>query len=411
MVEQNEDEMSRDQWHAEHRLLQRPPSHTRKAERLRACLGIGLLLVSFAACGQVSVKLTREQPSLEPTIQLSPTPAATQKIVPLQTPSIGVSVAAVGSETTETPEPAETPVAAASGSATTTASVAPTAVEVNSVDQFASQVDALLADVPAHIGIVVARPDGTVFYQQEADTLFESASLYKLAIMAEIYRERDAGDLTFDESVTLYPGFFSEDDSVYGYDLNAFDQIPVGTLLDNMIMLSSNVAANALLYLAGTDRVNQMAESIGMPNTKILWYPSAGLKPNVRLVSYTPGESTSGERDSVDGAYNVTTAADIAVLFERLVQGQVVSPETSAEMLDLLAQQEINDRLPALLPTGTRVAHKTGDLDYSIHDAGVIYGPNGPVVVTVLSDDVENREAVVDFIQQVARLAYALPSD
>ena len=274
-----------------------------------------------------------------------------------------------------------------------------------------SQVDKLLAVIPAHVGIVVARPDGSVIYEREADALFESASLYKLAIMAEVYRERDAGEITFDDLVTLYPGFFYEDDSVYGYEPNVYDQIPVATLLDNMIMLSSNVAANALLYLTGTDRVNQMAESIGMTNTKILWYPTTNVAPSYKLVTFTSTASTDTFSTSVDGAYNVTTPSDVTIFFERLLQGQVVSPEASDAMLNLLAAQEINDRLPALLPDGTRVAHKTGDLDNSVHDAGVIFGPAGPVVVSVLSDDVENREAVVEFMQQIGRLAYELPSD
>jgi beta-lactamase class A len=308
----------------------------------------------------------------------------------------------------------------------TTPATSPTAVEPSptemtrdatpdsslTANDLPAAIDSLMDDIPAHVGMVVALPDGTDLYENEADTLFESASLYKLGIMVEVYRQRDAGDLTFDDLVTLYPGYFLEDDSVYG-DADVYDKVPVGTLLSNMITLSSNVAATALLDLVGTDNVNATMASLGLDHTKILWYPVAQSRASTLSLASTripPIGLTGDGNPNVEGAYNITTPADIALLFQDLVNGTVISPQTSTEMLDLLSQQQINDRLPVRLPDGTRVAHKTGDLDNSVHDAGVVYAPDGPVVVVVLSDEVENRGAVVDFIQEVAQLAYQAES-
>ena len=82
-----------------------------------------------------------------------------------------------------------------------------------------------------------------------------------------------------------------------------------------------------------------------------------------------------------------TTAADMALLFELLGWHQAVSPEASREMLSLLAAQRVNDRLPAQLPPGTIVAHKTGNWEAeACHDAGIVYAPSGPYVIVVLSD-------------------------
>jgi beta-lactamase class A len=88
-----------------------------------------------------------------------------------------------------------------------------------------------------------------------------------------------------------------------------------------------------------------------------------------------------------------------------LVNGQIISEPASEEMLTLLEGQQINDRLPAYLPEGTIVAHKTGNLDGLVHDAGVIYTPSGPVVVVIMTEDVEEWQAI-DLIATVARLAY-----
>ncbi len=106
-----------------------------------------------------------------------------------------------------------------------------------------------------------------------------------------------------------------------------------------------------------------------------------------------------------DAALNVTTAADIAALYLMLVNGQIVSESVSQEMLVLLEDQQINDRLPAYLPEETVVAHKTGNLDGLVHDAGVIFAPAGPVVVVVLTEDLDEWQAI-DLIATVARLAY-----
>jgi beta-lactamase class A len=57
----------------------------------------------------------------------------------------------------------------------------------------------------------------------------------------------------------------------------------------------------------------------------------------------------------------------------------------SAELYQLLREQEVNDRLPTALPAGTPIAHKTGDIREWAHDAGVITTPEGEVLVAVLS--------------------------
>ncbi len=95
----------------------------------------------------------------------------------------------------------------------------------------------------------------------------------------------------------------------------------------------------------------------------------------------------------------------MTLLLQELVNGKVVSPKASEEMLALLAAQQISDRLPAWLPEGTRVAHKTGNLEGLVHDVGVVYAPTGPVVVVVLTEGLGEDQAN-EFIAKVGRLTY-----
>lgn len=292
-----------------------------------------------------------------------------------------------------------------------------------SAAELASSVGALVSAAPAHAAVEITLADGTKLYQHNGDDLYDAASLYKLGIMVQVYKDRDNGTLTFDDLVTLSPGFFYESDEVYSPDTDMDTDVPVGELLRNMITLSSNVAAEALLNLVGTDDVNQTMADLGLPNTKILWSPVSGQAPGgqTTMAWVDPGRSSAlvpiiarslqspaplVAEGSADSAYDVTTASDMANLFERLLSGTILSESTSREMLDLLAEQQINNRLPADLPSGTKVAHKTGDLDGLLHDAGVIYAPSGPIVVVVMADEITDNDAIIELIRQIAVLAY-----
>ena len=55
-----------------------------------------------------------------------------------------------------------------------------------------------------------------------------------------------------------------------------------------------------------------------------------------------------------------------------------------------LRSNEDKDKFPRLLPRGTIIAHKDGSVSDARTDAGLIYTPNGIIVVCVLTD--QNRD-------------------
>ncbi|HET7037596.1 MAG TPA: serine hydrolase [Thermomicrobiaceae bacterium] len=379
--------------------------------RLAPRIGLALfvILISFAVADQL-----RHPPTLPAEASVGTPAPPTTALTPIPTP--------VATRSRHTSTPSRTPTTAAASPSVRNPdapSPTPTFVPVATpaplaADRLAAAIDPLVANVPAHLGVVVALPDGTILYQHNADTQFEAASLYKLAVMVEIYRQREAGELTFDQLVTLSPGFFYEDDPIYG-DADVGTQVPLDELLTNMITVSSNVAAEALLYTVGSDRVNATLAALGLASTEIRWSPQAAApaarprRPGAALPATLrlPGGGERAPAEASD-AYAVTSPADIERLFQLLLAGKVVSQRASQEMLDLLGKQTINDRLPAGLPDSVRVAHKTGNLDDAIHDAGVIYAPKGPVIVVAMSDQIDNQDAVVAFMQELGQLAYSI---
>jgi beta-lactamase class A len=264
-------------------------------------------------------------------------------------------------------------------------------------------------------GVVLMQPDGTVIYKQNADLPFIAASLYKLVVMVDFYKSRELGEIDFEQWVTLeqsfFPVFEGDDEDVYFDSTMVGADVQITELLQAMITLSSNVAARALLSLTTPEVLNEIAANLGMANTHLLL--------EMKDVDPWPPDSISGDNPAATeealrfvaqmgktGVINLTTPADIATFFMELANREIVSPEASDEMLQMLEQQEINDRLPALLPDGTVCAHKTGDLVNVVHDAGIVDGQGGPVIVTVLTEAVPDHERTIKVIQRLGLIAY-----
>ena len=70
-----------------------------------------------------------------------------------------------------------------------------------------------------------------------------------------------------------------------------------------------------------------------------------------------------------------------------LSEGKACAPALSRRMLDIRRGQELNQGIPARLPKGAGVAHKTGEISTVAHDAGVVYLPKRkPYVLVILTE-------------------------
>jgi beta-lactamase class A len=105
------------------------------------------------------------------------------------------------------------------------------------------------------------------------------------------------------------------------------------------------------------------------------------------------------------GLNNETTARALATLFEKLASGTAVTPSADREMIEVLKRQKFNDAIPAGVPAGTPVAHKTGDITRIQHDGGIVYGPS-PYVLVVLVRGIEDQKASKALIAQISRAVW-----
>ena len=257
------------------------------------------------------------------------------------------------------------------------------------------------ADVPGAV-IGVAFHDlqtGDTLYQN-ADDSFHAASTMKVPVMIELFRRIDAKSLTLDQGILLQNRFASIVDGS-SYELDPADdsdssayrrvgqRVPLRELIDHMITRSSNLATNALIELADAKRANATAHELGARNIKVL-------------------RGVEDDKAFRAGLNNTTTARDLATLLEAIETGRAASKKSCDEMRDVLLHQEFNDEIPAGLPAGTRVAHKTGWISGVLHDAAIVYPRNRkPYVLVVLTRDIPDEKVARALIVDISRYVYA----
>ncbi len=210
-----------------------------------------------------------------------------------------------------------------------------------------------LRALPGHIGFCYGDRRGfSLAYNAEEPVV--AASVIKLFIMAEAFRRREEGLLDFGGTVLI-----RREDKMPSCGALAYMRDPVrvtvGDLVTLMIILSDNTAANLLIDTLGPDSVNRMIASMGC---------SEGTRLRRRL--FMPELSAKGIENTV-------TARDAGLFFEKLLQGTLVSPGASREMLEILKNQRLNGKMPFFLHSrGIACAHKTGEDDGITHDVGII---------------------------------------
>lgn len=214
--------------------------------------------------------------------------------------------------------------------------------------------DRLGAEV-SHYAIVIEDLSDGRRVAIDSDRVFYAASLFKIEVMYEIFRQREAGVLDFSKEYVASDYYSSFD---LGPHLVAqCARVSVRDLLAAMMSVSDNVAAVMLQDRAGAGNINDAMMALGLEHTRL----------------------------TEDGSLPAT-AGDMARLVETIARGEAVSGDASKEMADLMATEELDDRIPADLPEGTLVEHKTANWDHATHDAGIVHGKKGTYVIVLMSD-------------------------
>lgn len=209
---------------------------------------------------------------------------------------------------------------------------------------------------------------------------FDSASLYKLWIMGEVFQQIQEGKLTENTQLSQDVEVLNEKFHIASESAEKKEgkiELSVKQALNQMITYSDNYAALILSEKVRISNVTSFLKDNGLLESKV---------------------GVSGQNPS-------TTASDITRLLEKISTGTLVNSSSSKEMLDLLKRQQLNGKIPKYLPAGTVIAHKTGELETVSHDAGIVYTEKGDYLIVVLSDS-NSRQQADERIAGISKAVY-----
>jgi len=251
--------------------------------------------------------------------------------------------------------------------------------------QTTSDILARIQKSGADVGVAFRTLDGKIEWFSRADDVFHAASTMKIPVMIELFHQVREGKLKLDDSLPVKNEFHSlvdasiftldpADDSETDLYKAAGQTRTLGQLCELMITVSSNLATNLLVEKLGVENIRATVRALHADGMNVL----RGVEDNK---AYEKGMN------------NTTTARGLLILLEAIAKGQAVDLDSSRQMVEILARQKFNEAIPAGLPAGTRVAHKTGELAKVHHDAAIIYAPRPFVLVILVRGLAESKES------------------
>jgi len=232
-----------------------------------------------------------------------------------------------------------------------------------------------------------------------ADEPIHPASTMKVPVMMEVYRRVEAGQLGLDDEIEVKNTFSSlVDGSPYALDVaddsdeTLYKRIggkaTIRELTFLMITRSSNLATNLLIEKVPAASITAFMKDLGAGDLKVL-------------------RGVEDPKAVAKGMNNVGTARGTMTILRRLAEHTAVSKAADEAMLDVLRAQEFNDGIPAGLPEGTVVAHKTGSFAGVSHDAGIVEPPGRkPYVLVVMTRGIASGADARRLIAAISEAAY-----
>lgn len=198
-----------------------------------------------------------------------------------------------------------------------------------------------------------------------------TASLIKLPIMVEAYRQAAEGKFSLADPVTFKDEDKTPGSGILSMHFSGGATFSLRDAIRLMIAYSDNSATNLVLAKIGLPATGEQMEKLGLPNTKVHAYV------------FRAQSSIAPERSRQFGLGS-TSASEMIRLLEMIHSKRLVSSEACDEMLAHLAACQ-DKRLSRLLPSGVKVAHKTGSVAAVRTDAGIIEAKSGPIAICVLT--------------------------
>ncbi|MEG4842512.1 serine hydrolase [Microcoleus sp. B9-D4] len=266
------------------------------------------------------------------------------------------------------------------------ASATPEVLQLNQeLGALKTQVQVLATENPSlTAGIFLVDLDTGSYLNFNGDTAFASASTIKVPILVAFFQAVDEGKVQLDQMLTL------KSEHIVGGSGDMQDQAPgkkysALEVAQKMIVVSDNTATNMMIeLLGGAEFLNQQFANWGLSTTV--------LRNNLPDLEGT----------------NTTSPKDLINIIAQIDRGNLVSVKSRDRILQIMRQTRNDSLLPKGLGEGSVIAHKTGNIDTMLADAGMVDLPNGKryLVAVMVKHPPETEKPAQTLIREISRMSY-----
>jgi beta-lactamase class A len=237
----------------------------------------------------------------------------------------------------------------------------------------------------------------TIFINEHE--LFHAASTMKTPVMIEVFKQVEQLKFNINDSIVVHNHFKSivdgsefstgkDDDSDKEiYSLIGL-KMTINELIHRMITVSSNLATNIIIDLVDAKNVTQTMRELGATEIQIL--------RGVEDIKAFEAELN-----------NSTTAYDLLVIFEHLARKDFLTEQSHNNIINILLDQQQNDKILGKLPQEIKAANKTGFITNVEHDSGIVFLPDGKkYILVMLSKNLDSNKSGVETLAEISKMVY-----
>ena len=224
----------------------------------------------------------------------------------------------------------------------------------------------------------------TVFYH--ADEVFPTASTIKVPMLAELYRQDQAGKLSLNDIYIVRKEDDVEDSQIFNGLTPDLTKLTLRDLAQMVAAVSDNAATNVLIDRVGMQSVNALLQNLSLTKTKL----------QRKMMDVNAAK---------EGRENLATPREFMMLMEAIYREKILDKQHTADLIKLLTTRK-NSPIQRTLGEGIKVADKDGELDAVRCDFGIVYAPNRPFVIAVMTTYLKDEREGEDAIGEIAQAAY-----
>jgi len=278
------------------------------------------------------------------------------------------------------------------------------------------------ASLKGTLGVSVKHIDTQESISLNGDMVFPTASVFKIPVIVEFYRQVDEGKISLEERTIL-----RELDKVPGSgilkELNEGLSLTYRDLVSLMMIISDNTATDIITEKVGFTNINDTIHRLGLEKTKVTKYcrdilfDLVGINDLPREKMTLKKFDEASEKGEYGGSWslgtednNLTTPNEMNELLELILEGKAASPESCKAILDTMAKCQTGTyRIPKYLPRDRVVLYrKTGSLPGIRNDVGIVSvkETGERYIISCFTMGAEDVYAAEEAIARISQAAY-----